>query len=144
MLCNFIKFSLSLLLLLVAGFSFSQTSDNIIFEKPTQKFMKVYEGHQITLTYNFTYNGKIPLQLISPKVDCDCTSVEIPEENITPNKPYKIIVHFDTKDKIGFQERPIHLTFLSKENNNLKINKTIIFKGTVKASKETKAKYKSN
>ena len=144
MLCNFIKFSLSLLLFLVAGFSFSQTSDNIIFEKPTQKFMKVDEGHQITLTYNFTYNGKIPLQLISPKVDCDCTSLEIPEENIIQSNPYKIIVHFDTKDKIGFQERPIHLTFLSKENSNLKINKTIIFKGMVKASKETKAKYKSN
>lgn len=106
--------------------------------------MKVDEGHQITLTYNFTYNGKIPLQLISPKVDCDCTSVEIPEENIIQSNTYKIIVRFDTKDKIGFQERPIHLTFLSKENNNLKINKTIIFKGMVKASKETKAKYKSN
>jgi hypothetical protein len=144
MLSNFIKFSLSLLLLSVAGFSFSQTAEDIIFEKSTQKFMKVDEGHQITLTYSFTNNGKIPLQLITPKVDCDCTSVEIPEEDIVPNKSYEIIVRFDTNDKIGFQERPINLVFLSTENKSLKIDKTITFKGMVKASKETKAKYKAN
>ena len=141
---NFIKFSLSLLLITVAGFSFSQTAEDIVFEKPTQKFMKVDEGHQITLTYNFIYNGTVPLQLISPKVDCDCTSVEIPEEDIVQKKNYKIVVHFDTNDKIGFQEQPINLSFLLIENKNLKIDKTIIFKGMVKASKKTKAKYKSH
>ena len=144
MLCNFIKFSLCLLLSSVAGFSFSQTANDIIFEKPILKFRKVDEGHQITLTYNFTYKGKNPLQLISPKVDCDCTSVEIPEEDISQYKPYQIIVHFDTKDKIGFQERPIKLTFLSTDDKSQKFDKTIIFKGMVKASKETKAKYKAN
>ena len=144
MLNNFIKFSLSLLLFSVAGFSFSQTAEDIIFEKSTQKFMKVDEGHQITLTYNFTYKGTIPLQILPPKVDCDCTTVEIPEEDITSNKDYKIVVHFNTKDKIGFQERPINLSFLSTENKSLKIDKTIIFKGMIKASKETKTKYKSN
>lgn len=144
MLSNFIKFSLSLLLFFVAGFSFSQTATDIIFEKSSQKFMKVDEGHQIKLTYNFTYNGTTPLQLLSPKVDCDCTSVEIPDEQIIGNKPYKIIVHFDTNNKIGFQERPIILTFISSIDKNQKIEKEILFKGMVKASKETKAKYKSH
>ncbi|MCB9360099.1 MAG: DUF1573 domain-containing protein [Flavobacteriales bacterium] len=143
MLSNFIKFSLSLLLFSVAGFSFSQTAEDIVFEKSIQKFMKVDEGHQITLTYNFTYKGVTPLQLLSPKVDCDCTSVEIPKEDIKQNNSYQIIVHFNTNDKIGFQERPIKLTFLSTENN-LKIEKEIVFKGMVKASKETKEKYKSH
>lgn len=144
MISNCIKFSLSLLLFLVAGFSFSQTAADIIFEKSSQKFMKVDEGHQITLTYNFTYKGTTPLQLLSPKVDCDCTSIEIPEEEIIGNKPYKIIVHFDTNNKIGFQERPILLTFISSVNKNEKIEKEIVFKGMVKASKETKAEYKKN
>tara|TARA_R110001592_G_scaffold126028_2_gene336544 strand:+ start:2668 stop:3102 length:435 start_codon:yes stop_codon:yes gene_type:complete len=144
MLSNFIKFSLSLLLFSVAGFSFAQTAEDIVFEKSTQKFRRVDEGLQITLTYNFTYKGKTPLQLISPKVDCDCTSVEIPEEDIIPNNSYKVIVHFNTKDKIGFQERPIKLTFLSTTDRNKKIEKEIVFKGMVKASKETKAKYKQH
>ena len=144
MLCNFIKFSLSLLLFSVAGFSFSQNTEDIVFDKLIQKFMKVDEGHQITLTYNFTYSGETPLQLISPKVDCDCTSVEIPEEDITQNNSYKIIVHFNTKDKIGFQERPIKLIFLSTTDRNVKTEKEIVFKGMVKASKETKEKYKEH
>jgi hypothetical protein len=141
---NCIKFSLSLLLILVAGFSFSQNAENIVFEKSTQKFMKVDEGHQITLTYSFTYSGETPLQLITPKVDCDCTSVEIPEEDITQNNSYQIIVHFNTKDKIGFQERPIKLTFLSEVDKNIKVEKEIVFKGMVKASKATKEKYKKD
>ena len=79
------KINLSLLLLLVASFSFAQTSDNIQFEKTTQKFMKVDEGHRISLTYNFTYTGNIELRIIEPKVDCSCTEIILPENNIQPN-----------------------------------------------------------
>ena len=101
------KINLSLLLILVASFSFAQTSDDIVFEKTTQKFMRVDEGHQITLNYTFTYTGKIDLSIITPKVDCSCTKVILPEGNIKPNSSNTIKIKFDTKDKIGFQERDI-------------------------------------
>ena len=69
------KINLSLLLILVASFSFSQTPANIKFEKKIQKFKRIAEGHQLTFTYTFTYNGTLDLSIINPKVDCSCTKV---------------------------------------------------------------------
>lgn len=141
---NFIKLSLSLLLFSVAGFSFSQTAEDIVFEKTTQKFMKVDEGHQITLTYNFSYSGVVDISVLPPKVDCSCTEVVLPSEPIKPNSSHSIQIKFNTKDKIGFQEREVLLHFVSDLMDSSFIEKKLIFKGMVKASKETKAKYKKN
>lgn len=138
------KLSISLLLIMVASFSFCQTSDNIQFDKKTQKFMRVDEGHQITLTYNFTYNGNIPLSIIPPKVDCSCTEVILPENKIEPNSTNIITIKFDTKGKIGYQEREVILQFTSDAMDSRSIDVTLIFKGVVKASKATKAAYKNN
>ena len=141
---NFIKLSLNLLLISVAGFSFSQTAENIIFEKTTQKFMKVDEGHQVTLTYNFSYTGDSPISIIPPKVDCTCTEVILPNEKISPKSTNVIKIKFDTKDKIGFQERQVAIHFVSDKMDSKSIEKKLIFKGMVKASKKTKATYKKH
>jgi hypothetical protein len=138
------KLSISLLLILVASFSFCQTSENIQFDKKTQKFMRVDEGHQITLTYNFTYNGTIPLSIMPPKVDCSCTVVILPENKIEPNSTNAIIIKFDTKDKIGYQEREVLIQFTSDAMDSRSIDVTLIFKGVVKASKATKEAYKNS
>lgn len=138
------KNSLSLLLLLVASFSFAQTSDDIQFKETTQKFMKVDEGHQITLSYTFTYTGKINLTIIEPQVDCSCTKVVLPEGKIKPNSTNIIKIKFDTKDKIGWQEREVVIHFVSDAMDSRTIEKTLIFKGMVKASKATKEAYKQS
>ncbi len=138
------KISLSLLLSLVASFSFAQTSEDIKFEKTTQKFMKVDEGHRITLTYNFTYSGKTELKITPPKVDCSCTEVILPENDIKPISTNTIKIKFNTTDKIGWQERFVLLHFTSDSMDSQSIEKKLTFKGAVKASKATKAIYKAN
>ncbi len=132
-----------MLLSLVASFSFAQTSDNIKFEKTTQKFIRVDEGHQITLTYNFSYSGKTELTIIPPKVDCSCTEVILPENTIKPNSTNTIKIKFDTSDKIGWQERNVTLHFTSDQMDSQPIEKILTFKGNVKASKATKEAYKA-
>jgi hypothetical protein len=141
---NLFKNSLSLLLILVASFSFAQTSDEISFEKTTQKFIKVDEGHQLTFTYNFSYTGKNDLNIIPPKVDCSCTTVLLPEGNIKPNTTNAITIKFDTNDKIGYQEREVTIQFVSDAMDSKSIDKKLIFKGVIKASKATKKAYKLN
>lgn len=140
---NLFKNSLSLLLILVASFSFSQTSDDIKFEKTTQKFMRVDEGHQLTFTYNFTYAGENDLNIIPPKIDCSCTSVILPEGKIKSNSTNTITIKFDTNDKIGYQEREVLIQFVSNTMDS-SIDKKLVFKGVVKASKATKEAYKKN
>lgn len=136
------KINLSLLLILVASFSFAQTSDDIKFEKTRQKFMRVDEGHQISLNYTFTYSGKYDLSIIPPKVDCSCTSVILPEGKILPNSKNVITIKFDTRDKIGYQEREVIVQFVSDVMDSRSIDKKLTFKGVVKASKATKEAYK--
>lgn len=139
---NLFKVSLSLLLFTVASFSFAQTEENIKFVKPKQTFKKVSEGHQITLNYIFSYNGSLPLTIVPPKVDCSCTVVILPEHKIEPNTTDTIVVKFDTKDKIGYQDRDIIIQFVSDAMDSRSIEKAITFKGMIKATKESKAVYK--
>ncbi|MDF1673968.1 MAG: DUF1573 domain-containing protein [Vicingaceae bacterium] len=131
-----------MLLLTVASFSFSQKEADIKFEKLKQTFKKVEEGHQVTLNYIFTYSGTIPLTFLPPEVDCSCTSVILPKDKIEPNTTDTILVKFDTKDKIGYQDRDIEIQFVSDAMDSRTIKKTITLKGIVKATKESKAKYK--
>lgn len=138
------KVSLSLLLLIVASFSFGQKPDIIHFEKKTLKFNKVDEGEIVELTYVFQNNGKHTLSIIPPKVDCSCTEVILPEEKINSMAKDSIIIKFDTKDKIGYQEREVVIQFVSDLMDSRSIDKKLIFKGVVKASKETKDAYKKN
>ena len=136
------KINLSLLLISVASFSFAQTSDDIIFEKTTQKFMRVDEGHLVTLNYTFKYSGEPDLSITTPTVDCSCTTVILPEGKIKSNSTQSITIKFDTKDKIGYQERVVILQFVSDYMDSRLIEKKITFKGIVKASKATKKAYK--
>ncbi|PCJ23907.1 MAG: hypothetical protein COA97_10740 [Flavobacteriales bacterium] len=138
------KINLSLLLVLVASFSFSQTSDDITFEKEIQKFKKVDEGHILTFEYKFTYTGNVNLSIIPPKVDCSCTTIILPQGKIQPNSKNVITIKFDTKDKIGWQEREVKIQFVSDLMDSRFIEKRLVFKGMVKASKATKEAYKLN
>ncbi len=135
------KISLSLLLIFVAGFSFSQSV--VDFEKSTLKFDKVDEGEKISLTYYFKNNGKHTLSIIPPKVDCSCTEVILPENGIAGGARDSIIILFNTQDKIGYQERDVNLQFVSDLMDSNSINEKITFKGVVKASKATKEAYKN-
>lgn len=138
------KLSLSLLLLIVAGFSYAQTADDIQFEKSKQKFEKCDEGKLVILEYKFSYSGKIDLNILPPKVDCSCTEVVLPKEIIKPNSTNTIKIKFDTKDKIGYQEREIVIQFVSGVMDSKPIEKKILFKGIVRASKATKEAYKNS
>ena len=131
---KFFKTSLSLLLILVASFSFAQINSSVTFEKPTQKFKKVNEGEKVELVYKFSNDGKFILNILPPEVDCSCTEVIIPEYEIAAETQDSIIIKFNTNDKIGWQERNVILQFKA-DLLPKPIENTLTFKGIVKASK---------
>lgn len=135
---------LSLLLLLVASFSFAQKTNGIAFEKTTQKFNKVNEGESVTLVYKFSNYSKFIMNISPPEVDCSCTEVILPVNTISSGTQDSIIIKFNTKDKIGWQERNVTIQFISDLMDSKNIDKTLTFKGMVKASKATKKAYKLN
>jgi len=140
---NLFKFILSLLLLLVASFSFGQDAKEIKFKKRVKNFKKVNEGKTLTFNYIFNYSGKQPLTLLPPKVDCSCTEVILPKNPILPNTTDTVKVIFDTKDKMDYQVRHVVLHFVNELMDSTSIEKKITFKGVIKASEATKETYKS-
>jgi hypothetical protein len=138
------KVSLSLLLISVASFSFGQKNGVVEFEKRVQKFSKVDEGEKIELVYKFRNNGKHVLSIIPPKVDCTCTEVVLPEDKIASGATDSLIIKFDTKDKIGYQERKVEVQFVTDFMDSASINVALIFKGVVRASEATKKAYKKS
>jgi hypothetical protein len=57
-----------------------------------------------------------PLVITEAKVACPCTVVEYPKEPIAPGRKGNIHVTFDTKGKIGYQDRIIEIYSNAKKN----------------------------
>ena len=118
----------------MSGFVFSQNAP-LKFEHKVQKFGKVEEGQDINLVYTFVNMSENPVLINETKVNCTCTKVEFPKAPINPGGSGTIDVSFNTLGKIGYQERKVEII----TNGGIA---EIIFKGVVKASKESKDKYK--
>lgn len=120
----------------MSGFVFSQNPP-LKFDAKVQKFSKVNEGEEVNLKYQFINQGDKPVVINEAKVNCTCTEVTFPKEPFKPNSTGTVNVKFDTKGKIGFQERTV--TLLTDQGNV-----EIVFKGVVKASDKTLEEYKQN
>lgn len=120
----------------VSGFIFAQKAP-VKFSESVKNFGKVDEGKKIVLKYLFMNKGDAPLIINEVKSNCTCTHVDYSRSPINPEKVGEIVVTFDTEAKIGYQERKIEIL------TNLG-NTEIRFKGVVKATDQTKEKYKTD
>tara|TARA_X000000950_G_C13444144_1_gene469263 strand:- start:120 stop:491 length:372 start_codon:yes stop_codon:yes gene_type:complete len=107
-----------LLLTLCYSLNFAQAKAEI--DKKTFKFPKTKEGITINHTYNLTNTGDAPLLIQKYEVSCSCTILKFPKDPILPNQSVKLEVTFDTKDKIGWQDRIISL-YSNAENSPNKL-----------------------
>ena len=89
-------------------------------EKKTFKFPKTKEGVELKHTYKLTNIGDVPLLIQKYEVACTCTKLTFPKTPILPNETANIEVTFDTKHKIGWQDRIITL-YSNAENSTVKI-----------------------
>jgi hypothetical protein len=96
------------------------------FEQKTQNFSKTKPGHVFEFDYVFSNNGNKPLIINNIEVTCSCTKYIYPKRPIVPQQKETIKVSFDTKHKIGYQDR-ILLVYSNAENSPTKIR----FKGMV-------------
>lgn len=123
------------LLLFSVSLSFCQKNTSVFFEKKVIKFEKVEEGKLLEFYFPFTNKGNEPIVFFDYKTSCTCTKVILPKEPIPPKIESKIIVIFDTNNKIGFQQREVEIATSDGKY-------TLIFKGVVKASAETKEEFR--
>ena len=82
---------------------------SIKFDTKTHKFPKTPAGETINFTYPFENTGNEPLIITDVKVTCPCTKFEYPKAPVMPNSKGEIKVSFDTKSKIGYQDRTLEV-----------------------------------
>ncbi len=124
-------------LLYGAGLFILTLQSNLAFEKNTYKFGRVDEGEEVLMKFPFKNNGNIPVIFQNYKVECPCTKVQYPKHPVAPGNTDTVVVIFDTKHKLGYQERTIDL------QTNLG-HYMLKFKGVVKAGRETKNAYRNS
>jgi hypothetical protein len=120
------RLALLIVFILNSALSYSQQAE-FKFKDKTHRFGKVKEGEVIQTTFYFTNNGDAPLIINTYEVACECTNVVFPKEPILPGENAEIKVVFDTKGKIGYQDRSVFLISNSK-NKRDKIRFTVIVK----------------
>ena len=62
---------------------------------------KIVEGEKIEMTYKFINTGDNPLIIYNVSTSCGCTIAEKPEQPVMPGKEGYIKAVFDSKGKLG-------------------------------------------
>lgn len=113
-----IRFITLYILLVITLFGFAQAEIKI--DKKVIKFPKTKEGKEIKHTYKLANTGNEPLIIQQYEVACSCTKIEYQETPILPGKEVDINLFFDTKGKIGWQDREV-LIYSNAKNSPTKI-----------------------
>lgn len=109
------KFLLLFLLSLNSALAPMQVAE-FSFEKEIIKFPKTPEGEVLHFEYTYKNSGTAPLIITEIKVQCNCTKVEFDKTPLAPGATGKIKVSFDTKGKIGYQDRTLEIFANTKKS----------------------------
>ncbi|MEL7219779.1 MAG: DUF1573 domain-containing protein [Bacteroidota bacterium] len=99
----------------------TSTLARLSFEEEIFEFGEVDAGAVIKHTFTFSNEGAVPLIITDVRSTCGCTVASWPTQPIPPGGAEKIPVTFDTKNKNGYQSKPITITA------NTYPNKTTIY-----------------
>ncbi|MBK8471896.1 MAG: DUF1573 domain-containing protein [Sphingobacteriales bacterium] len=87
----------------------SSAAASMVFDKQEQSFGVIATGEIIERNFDFTNKGSVPLIIYDASSSCGCTIPEYPKEPIMPGERGAIKVTYDSKGKIGTQDKAITL-----------------------------------
>ena len=80
------------------------------FETESHDFGPIKQGDVVEHTFKFKNVGEVPLVITDIKASCGCTTPSWPKEPVAPNEEGEILVKFNSKGKIGLQQKNITIT----------------------------------
>lgn len=89
------------------------------FEKETHDFGKIKTGEIVNYSFKFSNTGKSPLIISNAQASCGCTTPVWPKEPIKPGESGQIQVTFDSKGKMGLQDKQILVTANTNPAQNI-------------------------
>lgn len=98
-----------------------ETYPKLKFNKVEHDFGIIKQGDIVKETFRFTNVGSVPFIITNAKTTCGCTVPKYPKNTPIPSQETgEIIVQFDTKGKLGQQNKAITLF------SNVKGGKTVL------------------
>jgi hypothetical protein len=88
-------------------------------EKVTHDFGKIKTGDIVTYNFKFTNTGKSPLIITDGYASCGCTKPTWPNTPIKPGDGGMIHVVFDSKGKMGLQDKLVTITANTNPPQNM-------------------------
>jgi hypothetical protein len=80
----------------------------ITFEKKTHEFGDIVQGDKVEETFKFTNTGNAPLIITNVQVTCGCTTPKgWPRDPIAPGGKAEVTIGFDSKGKMGRQNKVV-------------------------------------
>lgn len=92
-------------------------SAKISFKETEFNFGAVTSGDTVRHAFEFTNTGDVPLVIAKASASCGCTVPEYPKDPIAPGATGKIMVVFNTANKLGKQEKTVTVTANTNPNN---------------------------
>lgn len=89
----------------------------IEFEEKSKDFGDIFQGDKVTHVFNFTNTGTEPLILSNVITSCGCTATEWPREPIAPGAKAAINATFNSRGKMGKQNKVITVVSNSSEGS---------------------------
>ena len=80
------------------------------FEKETHDFGKIKPGDTVSFDFKFTNTGTLPLIITDGYASCGCTRPTWPKTPVKPGEAGIIHVTFNSKGKLGLQDKLITIT----------------------------------
>jgi len=80
------------------------------FQKEIHDFGKIKPGDTVVYDYKFTNTGNLPLIISDGYASCGCTKPTWPTAPVKPGESGVIHVKFDSRGKMGMQDKEITIT----------------------------------
>lgn len=102
----------------------------IEFKKQEHSFGRVIQGEVVSYNFKFTNTGDSDLIIAKVSTSCGCTASDYPTEPIKPGETKSIEAKFDSKGRMGFQNKRITvLSNATPARTNLYIKADVIKPG---------------
>ncbi len=105
------------------------TLSTMDFTDTMHDFGNINEGEVVVHEFEFKNNGKKPLIISGAVGSCGCTAPSYPHDPVVPGKSGIVTVKFNSKDKVGHQEKTVTIN-----TNSVKGTHTLLIKAEVKES----------
>lgn len=105
----------------------SSALPKMVFEEYEYDFGRIQEGEKVTYMFKFTNTGKSNLVIATAAGSCGCTVPKFPKEPIKPGESEFIKVEFDSKGRVGPNEKQVTISANTIPNiTELKIKAEVI------------------